>query len=241
MRLVDNVRVTLCEKSKIPAHVSAETGFYTVRGTGKRVAFQSSLERSFVQLCEFANEVQNIRWEPFTLVFDDLVDGRERRYTPDYLVDTVMQAGDRFTYVIEVKPEAEIEHIWQGDPYGVEARRHIAMVAWCNEQAATQFILVSEKLLADKGLPNMLAIMDRSAFALPNDVRVSLLEIFDDVDSPTLEDLVGQGTALGLDRGRLISSLLRLCADDELWFDIRVAISDVTVFQRGARRRVFQR
>jgi hypothetical protein len=239
MRLVDHVRVTPCEKSKIPAHVSAETGIYSLHRSGKHVAFQSSLERSFVQLCDFANEVHDIRWEPFTLLYDDLVDEQERRYTPDYLVETTTEIGDRYTYIVEVKPEAEIDRIWHRDPYGVDARRHVAMMAWCKEQGATQFVLVSERLLADKGLPNMLAITDRASSEVPEEVRLHQLNVIDEFEAATLGDFVAQGAAIKLSRGRIISSLFRLCADDELWFDIGVAISDSTVFRRGARRRVF--
>jgi hypothetical protein len=241
MRLVDRVRITPCEKSKIPAHVSAETGFYTRRSDGRRVAFQSSLERSFVQLCDFAREVQEIRWEPFSLLFDDLVDQQERRYTPDYLVATTTEIGDRFTYVIEVKPEAEIDRIWKGDPYGVDARRHVAMLAWCKEQPATEFVLVSEKLLTEKGLPNMLAVLDRAAFKVSNEVRTGLLESPSFSYPATLKQLVDHSAKLGVARGQLISSLLRLCGDDAIWFDVAKPIDDATTFDRGPRRRVFRR
>ena len=67
MRLVDRPRITACKKSAIPARVSAESGFFIRRKGGKKVAFQSSLERSFVQMCDFANESDELRWEPFTL------------------------------------------------------------------------------------------------------------------------------------------------------------------------------
>jgi hypothetical protein len=241
VRLVDRVRITPCEKSKNPARVSAETGFYTRRSDGRRVAFQSSLERSFVQLCEFAREVQELRWEPFSLLFDDLVDQQERRYTPDYLVETTTEIGNRFTYVIEVKPEAKIDRIWKGDPYGVDARRHVAMLAWCKEQTATEFVLVSEKLLAEKGLPNMLAVLDRTTFELSDQVRTGLLDSPSLVYPATLGQLVEHGVKLGLPRGQLISSLLRLCADDALWFDVTRTMDDSTTFNLGRRRRVFQR
>jgi hypothetical protein len=114
-------------------------------------------------------------------------------------------------------------------------------MAWCKEQGATQFVLVSERLLADKGLPNMLAITDRASFEVPEEVRLHQLNVIDEFEAATLGDFVAQGAAIKLSRGRIISSLFRLCADDELWFDIGVAISDSTVFRRGARRRVFLR
>lgn len=239
MRLVDHPRITACKKSAIPARVSAESGFFIRRKGGKKVAFQSSLERSFVQMCDFANETVELKWEPFTLLFDDLVDQKERRYTPDYLLEFTTKAGSRATRIVEVKPKQEIARIWRGDPYGVDARRHVAMMAWCDQQIATRFVLASEEFLMATGLPNIVAISHRSSYPVADPTRQRLLEFADQQTGVMLDQFVDEGMKLGVDRGTVVSSLLRLCADDELWFDIAGQFNDDTVFNRGPRRRVF--
>ena len=182
-----------------------------------------------------------IRWEPFTICFDDLVDKCERRYTPDYLVETIATSGSRYTYIIEVKPEAEVDRIWRHDPYGLDARRHVAMMAWCNGQRATEFVLVSERVLEEKGLPNMIAVLDRATYAVDDDIKAALLDGKNNPTRSTLGSLLDRALVLGLQRGPALSSILRLCADDELWFDLASPVTDETVFARGPRRRVFRR
>lgn len=130
MRLIAQPCAIACSKSKIPARESAEVGFYALRRNGLKVVFKSSLQRSFVQVCDFADEVEQIAWEPFRLLLDDLVTGRERRYTPDYSFETSTRDRDRFAFVVEIKSKADAGPIRRNQAQGTFPRAHIAMMAW---------------------------------------------------------------------------------------------------------------
>lgn len=240
MRLVDHVRLTPCTKSKIPARVSAQSGFYTMTDGNTKIAYQSALECDFVKICDFANEVQLVHWEPFSIRFDDLIDRRERIYTPDYLVETIDDEGHRNTLIVEVKPQKEIRAIWQRDPTGSAARAHKAMLEWLYGKPRHRFLLICEDAMARQGLPNIKAVLDRRTYMIPDDLS-ALFGQSKDLFPASLRDLVRRGKKHGFARGAVISALLRLCADDQLFFDVRKPLDDATSFQTGPRNRVFSK
>tara|TARA_E500000305_G_scaffold59373_1_gene47358 strand:+ start:198 stop:914 length:717 start_codon:yes stop_codon:yes gene_type:complete len=237
MKLVDRICLSTSQKRKIPARVSAETGFYRLgKGRGE-VAFQSSLERGFAQMCDFANEVVTIKWEPHTFVFDDLVDGTERRYTPDYLVELSARDGGCKSLLVEVKPQTVLDRIEASRPPGLHARKHLAAREWCNQQDRIDFMVVSEKWLEAKGWANVRAIMDRQKYRADPRLKQSLAKT--GLFPASLGNLVAISKSEGFERGAVISSLLRMCADDHIWFDRALALTDDTVFKFGERRRIF--
>lgn len=208
-------------------------------GTTK-VAYQSALECDFVKVCDYAREVRLVLWEPFTVRFYDLIDDKERTYTPDYLVETLDDEGCRNTLIVEVKPEREIRAIWERDPLGSAARAHKAMLEWLYEKPRHRFLLISEVEMERQGLPNMKAILDRRSYAVA-DRLLSFLKPQTGLYPASLGNLVRLGEEQGFSRGAVISALLRLCADDQLFFDIREPLDDATSFQVGSRSRVFSR
>ena len=241
MRLVDYVRLTPSRKSEIPARVSAETGLYRLRKTRKMVAFQSSIERGFVRLCDFANEVQHIAWEPFSIEFTDLVDNRTRTYTPDYLVEINDREGQRYRYVVEVKERREAGRLVEAGGASVRGRAHIAMMHWCREQGDCSFLLATDDTIAAKGLANAKAISDRATYTPDGDLADLILSGGLGDFPATLGSTIYHGDRFGFARGEIISTVLHLCAWDKLWFDITDEWSDDTVLDRGPRRRVFVR
>lgn len=241
MRLVDRVHLINSKKSIIPARVSAETGFYELRKHPRRVAFQSSIERGFVQLCDFANEVLNIAWEPLTISYHDLVDQKVRTYTPDYSVEIETRTGDHFRYIVEVKEASEAQRIWQHGAKSVAARAHVAMMAWCRKQPSCSFLLATDLTIEAKGLANIRAITDRASY-VPRHGLLKLISSTQIGDYPaSLGSLVANCDRFGFNRGEVVSTALRLCADDQLWFDVAEPWEDETVLYRGARRRIFKR
>lgn len=241
MRLVDHVRISRRQKSRIPARVSAETGEIQLRNGGGSVAFQSSLERGFVQICDFANEVRHIAWEPFTIEFDDRVDGKVRTYTPDYLVDVETRNSDRHRYIVGVKQKQEADRIWAGGPTTVQARAHVAMMAWCRDQQDCSFLLVTEHELAKKGLGNIRAIVDRASYEPDEALAEHLLSSvgrYGPIELGQVSEMCGEA---GFARPEVLSTALRLCADDRIWFDVASPWNDRTLLNQGPRRRVFIR
>lgn len=61
------------------------------------MAYESSLERAFLQQCDFDPSIADFQSQPFQLRY--WLDGRERGYTPDVLIESETPR------LIEVKPE----------------------------------------------------------------------------------------------------------------------------------------
>jgi len=74
---------------------------------GKSIAFESSLERDFLVLLDFDLTVEDVLEQPFRITYEGAT-GRERHYTPDFLVDYTN--GDRVIY--EVKYRSNLKEEW---------------------------------------------------------------------------------------------------------------------------------
>lgn len=75
-----------------PGHL---VGVVVSQTTGQAMAYESSIERAFLQLCDFDPSITKFQSQPFQMRY--WLDGRERRYTPDVLIEP--------NRLIEVKPE----------------------------------------------------------------------------------------------------------------------------------------
>ena len=141
MRLVDRVRLVPSAKSKRVPRTSAVAGSLNMRSQVETVEFQSSIERDFAILCDFAPEVNHIRWQPFSIEFRDLVSDKTRTYTPDYLVETTSRRGERYSYIAEIKRYREYSRIYEADPVGEASRAHIAATEWARAQPLSEMVV----------------------------------------------------------------------------------------------------
>lgn len=73
----------------------------------RSIPFESSLERDFLVLLDFDLAVENVLEQPFRITYEG-ADGRERYYTPDFLVE--YENGDHVIY--EVKYRANLKEEW---------------------------------------------------------------------------------------------------------------------------------
>lgn len=73
----------------------------------KSIPFESSLERDFLALLDFDLSVDDVLEQPVRIVYEGAT-GRERTYTPDFLVD--YENGERVIY--EVKYRANLKEDW---------------------------------------------------------------------------------------------------------------------------------
>ncbi len=74
---------------------------------GGSIPFESSLERDFLVLLDFDLTVENVLEQPFRITYKG-ADGRERHYTPDFLVE--YENGEHVIY--EVKYRANLKEEW---------------------------------------------------------------------------------------------------------------------------------
>lgn len=84
------------------------SGYYSFRGEAS-IAYESSLERDFIMLHEFDDNVVEIISQPVLIPF--VLNGYNYQYHPDYLV--LFQNCTKSGMLVEVKPENEWRKHWR--------------------------------------------------------------------------------------------------------------------------------
>ena len=240
MRLVSGVQITPSRKSRKPPRTSAVAGCIRLLSQREPVEYQSSFERDFVIMCDFAPEVELIRWQPFTFEFDDHVTGKRRHYTPDYLVETINRQGIRYTYIVEVKRKVEYDRIYLRDPEGPIARSHMAATMWSRQQPTTEMVVITDQWLACRGLANVRLIRGSADYTITNELKDILLNRILITPGVTLGSLIEVARRVGVQRPVTVSCILRLCHEDLCYFDIAEPLGEETMFHEGSRQRVFR-
>ena len=239
MRLVSNVHIIPSIKSEKPPRSSAVFGFLSLSMQREKVAFQSAIERDFVLMCDYASEVSCMRWQPFTVQFDDAILVSTRRYTPDYLIDTTRRDGMPRRYLVEVKRMVEYRRLAQTDPDGAYARNLMAAQIWCGQQPAAEMIVITDEWLASRGIANIKLIQAASQSGVPEDFALAALELMA-AEGATFVELEILARRVALSRAQAISAVLRLCFDDRCHFDIARPFGSETMFYAGPRQRIFK-
>ena len=112
------------KKRKIGYTYGSVSGRYPFRGE-KTVAYESHLEADMLTVLEFNDAVSDVVEQPFTIIYED-ENGKERRYTPDFLVwFRPIGTGTKFLWpdgrevpdprpmLVEVKPREIIRKKWR--------------------------------------------------------------------------------------------------------------------------------
>lgn len=108
-------------------------------------AFESSLERDWLEALDFNPDVLELRTQPFAI--SHVVEGKTRLYRPDVLVVWKRPQGPE-TVVYEVKPRAELQTKWaEFEPRFRAAMRHCRTLGW-------RFKVVNEKHIRTTMLSN---------------------------------------------------------------------------------------
>jgi len=104
------------------------SGVYAFRG--EAIAYESTLERDFLQRMDFNRSVVTVVSQPVKLEFVAR-NGRKYSYTPDFLVHHSLRSSRR-PMLIEVKPEEEWRENWrEWLPKWKAAWRFAAERGWC--------------------------------------------------------------------------------------------------------------
>ena len=128
-------------------------------------AFESSLEQDFLLMLEFDRGVDRFASQPITIRWRD--QSRQRRYTPDVLVEYTPAMLNLHPHLkptlFEVKPEAILRRDWD-----ILKPKFRAAIRWCREYDC-RFRLVTEKYIRTPYLSNIKFLMqfgnDRFRFA----------------------------------------------------------------------------
>lgn len=117
-------------------------GYFPSRKMGRMIAWESLLERDAILLLEFSPRVVRYREQPVCI--DYYLDGRPRRYIPDFEAEL---DNEEITH-IEVKPASKMAK--------PEIAHRYRTIAWHYERGETSFQILTEKeLRAEPRLSNL--------------------------------------------------------------------------------------
>lgn len=159
----------------------ALTGSVRLSGGGQ-VPFESSLERDWLQLLDFDDNVIAVREQPFSIQY--VTDEGVRRYTPDVLVEFAGHLGRVRTVVYEVKPQDELEQ-----SFLMLRPRFKAAVAYCRSRG-WQFKIVTEKRIRTPKLGNVQFLRRYKLLPEQPEIRQQLLQALRGLERTTPEGLL---------------------------------------------------
>ena len=135
-----------------------------MRGTlpiqGEPIAFESSLERDFLQLVAFDRAVTSVCGQPVRIAYKDR-SGRGRSYTPDFLLLYSEAVPGARGLLVEVKYRADLFAAWPTIKPKLKAARAFA------KSEGLRFLLMTENEIRGPQLANV-RIVDHHRKLAPN-------------------------------------------------------------------------
>jgi hypothetical protein len=186
------------------------TGFHGLP-TGA-VDYESALERDFVLLTRFDDPAVRICSQPITLHFE--YEGRQRRYTPDYLVE----GGGRFE-LVEIKYEADLQRLAAQLQPGFDAAR-----GWAAQSGGT-FRVATDRTIRVPRLLNARRLLPLRGVPVDPELARAITAAAQQIDTPTFGRLVD---AISADRTQVLATVWRLIARGELMVDLSEPIGLAT-------------
>lgn len=186
------------------------TGFHGMP-TGA-VEYESALERDFVLLTRFDDPEVRIRSQPITLHFE--YGARQRRYTPDYLVE----GGGRFE-LVEIKYEADLQRLAAQLQPGFDAAR-----GWAAQFGGT-FRVATERTIRSPRLLNARRLLPLRGVPVDPELALAVTAAAKQIDTPTFGRVVD---AISADRTQVLATVWRLIARGELMVDLSEPIGFAT-------------
>jgi hypothetical protein len=143
---------------------------------GRSVSYTSTLERDLLFILEYEKQVLRYQEQPFVVTAP--LEGRDRRYTPDYALWT--ETGQT---LVECKPAAQLS-----DPH---TQQQIAVgTRWASAHGWHFEVVTDVALRTGSYLANLKLLWRYSRLRFTPAARVSLLDRLADADSLPLSQLV---------------------------------------------------
>lgn len=192
------------------------TGKKPSKKTGNSHQFESSLERDYITLLEFDDEVDDYVEQPITIHY--LYGGKERIYTPDFLI-IYKPTANRRTLLSEIKYKSDL--LANGDDYNPKfnAAKKFA------DKNGYQFKVITEEDIRTEIWQNAV-FLNRYAFGKidENDstiLKTTLLAL----KESTPDRLIEVCGAKEKQRGELLYTLWQLVAKKEISCNLNIPLS----------------
>lgn len=149
--------------------------------TGRLIQLESALERDFCCLLEFAPDITNYLEQPLTIEYE--LEGRTRRYTPDFLVHYV---NERPSVLAEIKYKVDLQTNWAQLKHKFRAAKCYAAAAGWEFRVYTEVEIQTPYLLNAK----LLLRFKDPHFPVCSEYRQLLLELVAKLNESTPAELV---------------------------------------------------
>ena len=134
------------------------TGFFPSIKNERPVAFESLLERDYMYLLEYDDDVITYKEQPLTISY--CLDNRIRRYTPDFSVKRKNK-----TQLIEIKPQSKLKKILYDD---YMLKKYNAAALFCKSNGYSEFnIVTDEEIRSGHLLNNIKYLFSYSKLVVP--------------------------------------------------------------------------
>jgi hypothetical protein len=201
---------------RIPKNYRSLTGLVPNSRTQSMTAFESSLERDFLQLLDFDPDVEFYEEQPVKITYPD-AKGRHHTYTPDVLVRYRIghaQVQRPQTLLCEVKYRDDLRQHWTDyRPKFRAAQRYARQQGW-------RFRLVTERHIRTPYLDNVKFLRSYQAIALNASYQTLILNALVDLEET---DPVSLLSALSQDRWQhveILPTLWQLLATRQIGTDL---------------------
>ena len=125
------------------------------------IIYRSSWERKFCIMCDTKDNVLKWSSDPVEIAYISRIDGKKRKYYPDFYMKTKNEEGIEEEFMVEIKPEAQIKkprpplkkskkalesYKFLAEQYVKNTDKYKYAQAWC-ESRNMRFIVLTEKTL----------------------------------------------------------------------------------------------
>ncbi|MCT4983462.1 MULTISPECIES: heteromeric transposase endonuclease subunit TnsA [Ralstonia] len=201
------------------------SGVYAFRGE-RSIEFESTLERDFLMRVEFSQMVVDVAPQPVELRYR-ADNGREYRYTPDFLVryraaDCPFGVGPK-PLLVEVKPREKLRKHWcEMRPKFKAALRYAREQGW-------DFRIYDESRIRDQVLANIFFLQRYLRLQFPTEDVRAVLENLSAMGQAPFHYLVGRHFSGIADRAVGVSLLWHLLSTGLMECDMTLPLNNNTV------------
>lgn len=166
--------------------------------------------------------------EPFSIRFLEQRSGKDRVYTPDFLVS--MRSGPIAELLVEVKRHEDQRRFGSRD-----AGRHDAARLWAEQRQGRRFAVVTDEWMAAAGIDQFRLVHAYASTEIDASLAAETISEISELGSlQTLSVCERLGAASGLSWNLAMRMMLALVAAGKLCFDMKQALTLETPIYAGS-------
>lgn len=140
------------------------TGLVPSMKNERSITYESLLERDYIYLLEFDDDVVSYLEQPLTIYYTD--SNKSRRYTPDFLV-----VRKNKKQLVEVKPYEKLQQILSDEK---QSQKFYIADKYCANNEIDEFVIITEKDINSCFLKNIKYLFAFSRLNVPSFAKLEI-------------------------------------------------------------------